>query len=189
MHFYIGAMSPYTWITAERIDELLPEAEWHGVLLQAIFKARERTSWGLTGEREQGIAECEQRAASYGLGPIRWPEQWPTSDLLIARARAHAEQRGRLREFALAAMRLEFLDGAVLSEPEAVREAAGRVGLDADRMEQAIGEQAVKDALRANTDAALHAGVFGVPSVTVGRELFWGDDRLLDAVAARDRST
>ncbi len=184
VHFYIGAMSPYTWITAERIDELLPQAQWHGVLLQAIFRARERTSWGLTDDRERGIAESEQRAATHGLGPIRWPEPWPTSDLLVARAMTHAEQLGRLREFALAAMRLEFLEGAVLSQPQAVRVAAERSGLDADALEKAVGEQPVKDALRARTDEALAAGVFGVPSVTVAGQLFWGDDRLLDAAAA-----
>jgi 2-hydroxychromene-2-carboxylate isomerase len=154
VHFYIGAMSPYTWITAERIDELLPQAQWHGVLLQAIFRARERTSWGLTAEREQGIAESEQRAAAHGLGPIRWPDPWPTSDLLIARAMTHAEQLGRLREFALAAMRLEFLEGAVLSEPDAVREAATRSGLDADELQHAVRDPAVKDALRAHRRGA-----------------------------------
>jgi 2-hydroxychromene-2-carboxylate isomerase len=184
VHFYIGAMSPYTWITAERIDQLLPQASWHGVLLQAVFKTCGRTSWGLTDERERGIEESEQRAAAQGLGPICWPDPWPTSDLLIARAMTHAEQIGRLREFALAAMRLEFLEGAVLSEPGPVREAASRSGLDPDELERAVSEQRCKDALRANTDAALAAGVFGVPTVTVGGELFWGDDRLLDAAAA-----
>ena len=45
----------------------------------------------------------------------------------------------------------------------------------------------VKLALRAATDAAHELGVFGVPTVAVGGELFWGDDRLQDAAAALTR--
>ena len=81
-------MSPYSWFAAERIKQLLPEAQWRGVLAGAIFKANGRVSWGLTERRGEGIADCEARAAAHGLGPIRWPEPWPTSDLLIARAMA-----------------------------------------------------------------------------------------------------
>ncbi|HEX5224185.1 MAG TPA: DsbA family protein [Solirubrobacteraceae bacterium] len=182
--FYIGAQSPYAWMTAERIDELLPGARWHGVLLQAVFQAAGRTSWGLTDDREQGISECEQRAREHGLGTIEWPDPWPTSDLLIARAMAYADMQGRLREFALEAMRLEFREGAVLSDPASVREAATRSGLDPDAIEAAVQEQSVKDALRATTDEAIALGVIGVPTVLVADQLFWGDDRLLDAASA-----
>src|SRR5262245_3894896 len=84
--FFFGAMSPYSWFAAERIERLLPEARWRGVLAGAIFKANGRVSWGLTERRAERIADRERRAASYGLGPIRWPRPWPTSDLLIARA-------------------------------------------------------------------------------------------------------
>jgi 2-hydroxychromene-2-carboxylate isomerase len=51
-------------------------------------------------------------------------------------------------------------------------------------MQLALHEQAIKDALRSTTDEALALGVFGVPTLTVGGELFWGDDRLADAAGA-----
>jgi 2-hydroxychromene-2-carboxylate isomerase len=176
--FYFGAMSPYSWFAAERIGELLPEARWRGVLAGAVFKANGRVSWGLTAERGAGIATCERRAAEHGLGPIRWPEPWPTSDLLIARAMAHAESRGMLEPFALAAMRLSFLDGADLGTPEAVLEAGARAGLAPAELEGAIADEQIKQRLRATTDEALANGVFGVPSIVFGEELYWGDDSL-----------
>jgi 2-hydroxychromene-2-carboxylate isomerase len=185
--FFFGAMSPYSWFAAERIDRLLPDARWHFVFAGAIFKANGRVSWGLTERRVEGIADCEARAAEHGLGPIRWPQPWPTSDLLVARAMAFAEQRGELRAFALAAMRLSFLEGADLGALGAVLEAGRRVGLGESELEGALGEQAIKDALRRTTDEALALGVFGVPTVAVGGELFWGDDRLGDAADARSR--
>jgi 2-hydroxychromene-2-carboxylate isomerase len=96
----------------------------------------------------------------------------------------YAERRGALRPFALAAMRLAFREGADLGRPDAVLEAARRCELDAEAVAQALSEQSVKDGLREVTDEALALGVFGVPTVVVGGELFWGDDRLAQAAAA-----
>jgi 2-hydroxychromene-2-carboxylate isomerase len=182
--FFLGAMSPYSWITAERIDQVLPQARWQGVLLGAIFKASDRISWGLTEHRTGGMADCQARAKTYGLGPIRWPEPWPTSDLLIARAMVYAESRGLLKRFALGAMRLSFLEGRNLSELDTVLNAGERVGIEPAELETALADQQVKDLLRAQTDEVLALGVFGVPTVVVGTELFWGDDRLGDAAEA-----
>jgi 2-hydroxychromene-2-carboxylate isomerase len=177
-------MSPYSWLAAERIERLLPQAQWRGVLAGAVFKASDRVSWGLTERRAAGIADCEARAITRGLGPIHWPEPWPTSDLLIARAMAFAEMRGTLKRFALGAMRLAFLEGADLGDLGAVLEAGRRAGIDSGELEGALSDSAVKDALRGVTDEALALGVFGVPTVAVGAELFWGDNRLEDAAAA-----
>jgi 2-hydroxychromene-2-carboxylate isomerase len=183
--FFFGAMSPYSWFSAERIEQILPQARWRGVLAGAVFKANERVSWGLTDARERGIADCEARAAVLGLGPMRWPDPWPTSDLHVARAMAYADMRGMLREYSLAAMRLCFCDGRDLGERDSALAAAGRVGIDCDDLAAALHSQDVKEALRATTEQALSLGVFGVPTVVVGDELFWGDDRLEDAAAAQ----
>jgi 2-hydroxychromene-2-carboxylate isomerase len=102
---------------------------------------------------------------------------------------AYAETRGKLKAFALAAMRLSFLDGADLAELAAVLEAARRTAIGEEEMQRALREQETKDALRRTTDEALAFGVFGVPTVVVGNELFWGDERLPDAVDAHGELT
>jgi 2-hydroxychromene-2-carboxylate isomerase len=182
--FYFGAMSPYSWLAAERIVHLLPQARWRGVLAGVIFAAHGRTSWGLTERRAEGLADCEARAEQYGLGTIRWPARWPTSDLLIARGMLVAERRGRLRPLALEAMRMAFREGADLAEREVVLEAGRRTGLESAELEEGIADPATKQALRELNDEALAAGVFGVPTVIVAGELFWGDDRLVEAALA-----
>ena len=182
--FFFGAMSPYSWFAAERIGRLLPEARWSGVLAGAVFKAHGRVSWGLTERRDAGLADCEERARSHRLGPIRWPDPWPTSDLLVARAMAHAEAEGGLPGFALAAMRLAFLEGADLGEREAVLEAGRRAGIQARRLDRALDAEEIKQRLRSRTDEALALGVFGVPTVAVEGRLYWGDDQLERAAAA-----
>jgi 2-hydroxychromene-2-carboxylate isomerase len=177
-------MSPYSWFAAERIGSLLPDAQWRGVLAGAVFKASGRVSWGLTERRAEGLADCQARAEIHGLGPIRWPDPWPTSDLLVARAMVFADSQDMLEPFALGAMRLAFLEGRDLAERDAVLEAAQRVGIDVSALEAGLEQQTVKDTLRSITEQAVALGVFGVPTVALATELFWGDDRLEDAAQA-----
>jgi len=154
------------------------------VFAGALFKANDRVSWGITERRAKGIADCDQRAAEHGLGPIKWPDPWPTNDVIVARGMVYAEQNELLKPFSMAAMRLCFLEGWDLGELEAVLLAGERVGIARAKLERALSSDSVKQGLRDANDEALAAGVFGVPTVAVGEELFWGDDKLVDAAQA-----
>jgi 2-hydroxychromene-2-carboxylate isomerase len=170
--FFYDLGSPYAWLAAERIDELFPVLPvWVPVLLGGIFKATGRASWARTDARAAGIAEIEERARRRGLPAPRWPDPWPNDGLHAMRVAAHADSR----DFALAAFRLQFEHGLALSDPANVATAAAHVG---------IAPVEAKDRLRENTDLALSLGVFGVPAVVAGGEVFWGDDRLEDAAVA-----
>lgn len=182
--FIFGAMSPYSWFAAERIGALIPDAEWRPVFAGGLFKSVGRVSWGITDRRAEKIADCEARAAEHGLGPIVWPEPWPTNDVRIARAMVHAAQRGQLQEFALTAMRMCFLEGAELGDPAVVEAVGVRAGFEPGEITAAIEDPAVKAAIHAANDEALALGVIGVPTVAAGGELYWGDDRLADAARA-----
>jgi 2-hydroxychromene-2-carboxylate isomerase len=183
--FYFDLGSPYSYLGAERVNAVLPVVpEWRPVLLGAIFKARGRGSWAGTAEREAGMAECEQRGAKYGLQPFRWPEPWPGDMLQAMRAATFAKRTGRTVAFALAAFRQAFAAGRDLAEVDNVLIAAAACELHPTAVLKAIATQSVKDDLRATTDAAIERGVTGVPTVAVGEELFWGDDRLEEAAEA-----
>ncbi len=185
--FYFDLGSPYAYLTAERIDDVLPEpAVWRPVSLGGLFKANGRSSWALGGDdsRQGGIAEVERRARDYGLGTVRWPEPWPTNYLYAMRAATYAFQIGHGREFAIEAFRHAFARGRDLALEESVLDAAERAGLDREAVDEATRNPEIKLALRTATDTAHALGVFGVPTVVVGEQLFWGDDRLPDAAAA-----
>lgn len=185
--FYFDLGSPYAHLTAERIDDVLPEpAIWQPISLGGLFKANGRSSWALAGvdSRQAGIAEVERRARDYGLEAVCWPEPWPTNYLYAMRAATYAFQVGRGREFTIEAFRHAFVHGHDLAIEENVLQAVERAGLDREGVNEATRDPEIKLALRAATDAAHARGVFGVPTVAVGEEIFWGDDRLQDAATA-----
>jgi len=187
--FYFDLGSPYAYLAAERISGLFGDAglqqpEWKPILLGGLFKRFGRDSWGNGPERQQGIAEVERRAAAYGLAPLAWPDPWPGNMLIAMRAATFAKQTGRTVSFALAAFRQAFAAGRDLSEPDNVLVAAAACELHPNALLKAVGTDTVKGALREATEEAGDLGVTGVPSLLVDGEVFWGDDRLEEAVAA-----
>jgi 2-hydroxychromene-2-carboxylate isomerase len=189
--FYFDLGSPFAYLAAERIDELLGQSTlWQPVSLGALFKANGRSSWALgdPDRRQAGMAAVERRAQAYGLAPVRWPDPWPSNYLFAMRAVTFAFQVGRGRELALQAFRAAFQAGHDLGAAEHVLRAAAAIGMDPAQVEDATRDPRVKLALRDATDVAHGRGVFGVPTFAVGDELFWGDDRLQDAAAALSAS-
>ncbi len=182
--FYFDLGSPFAYLTAERISEVLPEpVSWQPVSLGALFKATARSSWSMgdPDRRRAGMAEVERRARVYGLPAVRWPDPWPTDYLFAMRAATYAFQVGCGREFTVQAFRHAFQHGHDLAVHEHVLQAAAAAGLDAQALNDAACDPEIKLALRTATDAAHTLGVFGVPTIAVANELFWGDDRLEDA--------
>jgi 2-hydroxychromene-2-carboxylate isomerase len=187
--FYFDLGSPYAYLTAERISGLFTEAglkqpEWQPVLLGGLFRTFDRDSWAKGPGRDDGIAEIERRAAAYGLPPLSWPEPWPGNTLFAMRVATFAKQTGRTVSFALAAFRQAFAAGRDLSQPDNVLIAAAACELHPNALLKAVETEIVKNALREATDSAAELGVFGVPSLVVDGEVFWGDDRLEEAVSA-----
>jgi 2-hydroxychromene-2-carboxylate isomerase len=190
--FYFDLGSPYAYLSAERISGLFAEAEleqpeWQPILLGGLFARFDRGSWSETPARAEGMAEIERRAAAYGLPPIAWPKPWPGNTLVAMRAATFAKQTGRTISFSLAAFRQAFAAGRDLSEFDNVAIAAAACELHPRSLLKAVETEVVKGALREATDRAGDLGVEGVPAVVVGDEVFWGDDRLEDAVEAAAR--
>ena len=187
--FYFDLGSPYAYLTAERISGLFTDAEleqpeWQPILLGGLFQRFGRESWANGPGREEGIAEVEQRARDLSLAPLVWPAPWPGNMLFAMRVATFAKQTGRTVSFALAAFRQAFAAGRDLSEHDNVLIAAAACELHPNAVSKAAGTESVKNALREATDQAAEAGVIGVPSLLVGDEVFWGDDRVEEAVEA-----
>ncbi len=187
--FYYDLGSPYAYLAAERVSAVFDEAgaeepEWQPILLGGLFARFGRGSWANGPDREAGLREVERRGQAYGLPPIRWPDPFPGNMLTAMRAATFAKEIGRVVSFSLAAFRQAFAAGRDLSEPDNVFIAAASSELHPRSLETAVARGAIKLRLREATDRAGDLGVFGVPAVVVGEEVFWGDDQLEEAAAA-----
>jgi 2-hydroxychromene-2-carboxylate isomerase len=177
--------SPYAYLAATRVDELVPGARWQPIGFAFLLIAQARAPWSFGEQsRREGIAICERRAVAYGLPPLVWPPDWPKGSYTLdpMRAALYAEEQGALREYSMAAFARNFVAGGGL-QGDAYAEVAAEVGLDPGATRAAVAGPA-RARLKEVTEAAIAAGVPGVPTVTVGDRHFWGDDQLEAAAAA-----
>ena len=185
--FYYDLGSPYSYLSAERMQSVMPDGVvpvWQPILLGGIWQPSDGRSWGVTETKEENQREIERRAREYGLMPLRWPDGWPNNTLKAMRAAVFAQQAGRVVAYSLAAFRQAFAGGQDLSDENFVLMAAAACELHPNAVLKALETQSVKDRLRDQTAEAYERGVRGVPTIAIGAELFYGDDRLEDAAAA-----
>jgi 2-hydroxychromene-2-carboxylate isomerase len=189
--FYFDFNSPYAYLAAARIDDFVPDAEWRPIAFPILLNQLGRLEEVLGRDFPNVLPEVRERAAARGLPPVEPPPGWPVESWSLAplRATVFAAEHGREREFARAAFGKVFVESRSLVEPNTLRDAAAEAGLDPDEVAEAIQRPEVKERLKDHTNAALERGVTGIPTVEIGDELYWGDDRLEEAAAALARPT
>lgn len=194
--FYFDFSSPYSYLAAERISGLFAEAgaeqpEWQPISFGHLLKETGRVPWSLQadGPDQADLEEIQRRAAERGLPKVRYDPGWPRESysLVPLRAAIFAKEAGKVVSFSQAALRQRFAAGRDLSDPDNVLIAAAACELHPRAVLKALETRSIGKRLREATEEALEWGVQGVPTVAVDGELFWGDDRLEDAVAAASR--
>ena len=116
-----------------------------------------------------------RKSARLGV-PLQPPASHPFNPLLSLRASLVPEDAGEQRRLIDALFRAAWVERRDISAPAVVAAAADAAGLDGQSIVEATQSDAIKQCLRAGTDAAIAAGVFGVPTMIVDGELFWGFD-------------
>jgi len=194
--FYYDFNSPYSYLAAERISGLFAEAEleqpeWQPISFGHLLQTTGRKPWSIPpeGPNPEDLAEIQRRAAERGLPEVVYPQGWPVDNYSLnpTRAAVYAKESGRVVSFSLACFRQVFAAARDMSDLDNVLVAAAACELHPNAVTKGIEMKSVKDSLRAATDKALERGVEGIPTVAVDDRLFWGDDRLEEAVAALRR--
>ena len=126
--------------------------------------------------------DIARRAERYGLSP-KLPAPYPLQGLVLANqiATLGAEQ-GWVEAYTRATYRRWFEAGEPAGEEPNISASLGEIGCDPAAVHAAAQSERIADALDAATDEAMALGIFGTPTFAVGREIFWGDDRLDDAI-------
>lgn len=127
--------------------------------------------------------DLERRATMYCI-PAKLPAPYPAKQSVVANLVATVGMRdGWGKDFVREAYRRWFTLGQETGSEPNLSESLRAIGQDAARVLALASGEDAKAALTAETDAARELGIFGSPTFSIGRELFWGDDRLEDAVS------
>ena len=173
--WYFDTVSPFSWIALPRIEA---QAAQRPVAFQPILLGAVLAHWGTVGPAELPPKRLHTYRLSQFLAeraglPMRFPPRHPFRSLEVQRLLTALGG-------APAAVRTAFAciwqDGIDVSEAEGFAALCDRLGL-ADPV-GLVAARGAKEGLRAATEAAIAAGVFGVPTLRIGAELFWGVDAL-----------
>ncbi len=116
----------------------------------------------------------------HGLTKFRMNPHFPVNTVQIMRGAVAADMDGQLARYADAVFRHMWEDELKMDDPEVIRSALDTAGLDGARTLARIQEQEIKDRLLENTQGTVARGTFGAPTFFVGKEIFFGKDKLRD---------
>jgi len=190
LEFWFEFASTYSYVGALRIEEECRAAGvplvWKPFLLGPLFTAQlgiKDSPFNVNPLRGRYMwRDLERLCAKHGL-PWRRPGVFPRGSVLVSRVACAAEGQPWHGDFIRAVFRANFAEDRDISQPSVVAELLGGLGVDAERVLAAAVTEENKARLRANTDRASELGIFGAPNCVVGGELFFGQDRIADAIA------
>jgi len=177
--FLFDLCCPFSYLAAERVDRMLDDVTW----TPASDTALRCGSLVAQADVEAVRQAAEQRAAELRL-PLVWPERWPAEVPVAMRAAAFAAERGRGAAFVLAAGRLAFCGGFDLDDPEILAEAAAAAGIGMAGCLRAMGDVRRDGTVEVAGRRLLAAGADRLPALRLGRALYWGEDRVGQALTA-----
>jgi 2-hydroxychromene-2-carboxylate isomerase len=191
LDFWFDFASTYSYPAALRIHPLASAAgiavRYRPFLLGPIFKAQGWDTSPFTVYAAKGRnmwRDLEREAARIGLPPVTRPASFPQNSLSATRAATYGADQDWLIPFSKAVFEASFAKGQSIAEPNAVCALLDRLGLDGVQILKAASNEANKTKLRVNGEEARSRGVFGAPTfLTDDGELFWGNDRLEQALA------
>jgi 2-hydroxychromene-2-carboxylate isomerase len=190
IEFWHELASTYSYLSAMRIEALASaagvEIAWKPLLLGPIFRTQ---GWDTSpfniypAKGKYMVRDMQRLAVARGL-PFKLPSPFPQNSLHAARLALIGHAEGWGIAFTRAVYEAQFARGANIGDKRALLDILTGLGLDAHgalaRSETADNKQR----LRQQTEEAQELGIFGAPSFLGGGELFWGDDRLEQALAA-----
>lgn len=190
IEFWFDFGSTYSYISAMRIDRLVAESgvdiQWRPIMLGSIFRSLGWASSPFVLQKEKGAyvwVDMARQCAKYHID-WRQPSNFPRGSLLPARVALAAQQAPWAGDFVREIFQLNFAADQEIESRENVISVLKGLGLNADEWIERASSPDIKQRLKTQTEEARARGVFGAPTFFVDGEMYWGNDRLEDALAA-----
>jgi 2-hydroxychromene-2-carboxylate isomerase len=186
--FWFTVGSTYTYLTVSRLHKVEEASgihfSWRPFNARAIMQEMNNIPFATKPIKLAYMwRDVERRALKYGL-PIKVPAPYPLKNFDLAhRVAVLAELEGWCPAYVRASYRRWFVEGKEAGAEPNLSESLRELGQDPDRVIEAANAEAVGRAYDDNTREARQLSLFGAPTFVARGELFWGDDRLEDAIA------
>ena len=186
--FWFSIGSTYTYLTVTRLNEVEQEAgvkfRWRPFSVRALMQEMDNIPFiGKPAKEKYMWRDIQRRAERYGI-PANLPIEYPLKNFDLAnRVAIVAQQEGWCPEYVGTTYQLWFREGLPAGHEANLSESLKKAGQLPDRVLELANSDSINDAYQDATSQARSLGIFGSPSFVVdGLELFWGDDRLEDAI-------
>jgi 2-hydroxychromene-2-carboxylate isomerase len=188
IEFWFEFGSNYSYLSVMRIEDAARQGGvrivWRPFLLGPILRALGMETSPFLLQKEKGAyvwQDMVRQCRKYGL-PWTRPSAFPRNGVLAARIALLAAEQPWIGVFCGRVMQLNFVHDQDISHPELLGEILNDLGLPANNILSEAQAEPTKTRLRDQTEEARRRGIFGAPTFFVGAEMFWGNDRLDDAL-------
>ncbi|HZZ12665.1 MAG TPA: 2-hydroxychromene-2-carboxylate isomerase [Paraburkholderia sp.] len=189
IEFWFDFGSNYSYLSTMRLEAEAAACgvtvQWRPFLLGPIFRALGYDNSPFVLQKEKGAyvwVDMERQCRKYGLALTR-PTVFPRAALLAMRVALLGAQQDWIGAYCRSIMQLNFVHDRDIGSVDVVSEALDQLGLPARHLIADAQSDTNKLRLREQTERAAARGIFGAPTFFVGGEMFWGNDRLDDALA------
>jgi 2-hydroxychromene-2-carboxylate isomerase len=182
--FYFDFGSPAAYLAFTQLPQLCVDTGaslvYKPMLLGGVFQATGNHSpVTIPAKGKYTFVDFSRFAKRYGV-PLKTNPNFPINTLMLMRAAVGLQMRNdpRFGEFLQVIFTAMWVDAKNMNDPSTVGAVLQAAGFDAMAMLALTNDQAVKDQLKAVTQEAIDRGIFGAPTLFVGDQMFWGQDRL-----------
>ena len=184
VEFFFDFGSPSTYLAWTQLPALCAKAgaqlQYRPMLLGGVFQATGNASpIQVPAKGRYTLLDFQRFARRYGV-PLEFNPYFPINTLTLMRGAIGLQLRQpeRFEAYLDAIFKAMWREKRNLGDPAVLAATLDAAGFDPQALLALVGDQEVKDALKASTEEAVKRGVFGAPTCFVGNEMFFGQDRL-----------
>ena len=184
VEFYFDVGSPAAYLAWTQLPKIARETgteiEYRPFLLGGVFQATgNKSPMEVPAKGQYMVDDLQRFARRYGV-PFAHNPHFPINTLMLMRGAIGLQLRepARMVPYVDSVYRAMWVDAKNMNDPATVGGVLKGAGFDPEKLLALTADPAVKDALKTATQEAVSRGVFGAPTFFVGKDMFWGQDRL-----------
>lgn len=200
LEFFFDCSSPWTYLAFHNIQPMAAELNepirWRPVLVGGIFNSVNPSVYAMRdnpvpAKMRYMLKDLQDWSRAAGLKIVMPPRVFPVNSVKAMRGCIWLEPQGKLLPFATAVFEAYWAREEDISQDAVLTNICAQVGVDGYAFLAGIAQPAIKEQLKANTEEVIRRGGFGSPTVYLGDDMYFGNDRLplVKAAVLRMRAT